>query len=265
MDWDSVLGRQHAALKKAIDDCLADMPTAPIDTADTQQLITSCIFATILQTSAECMDLLEKSASVTCVGGMIRGALESYADLCALIKDESYALCMTATFFNERLRLAKNMRASKGSNPHHQILAEKIDADREFAEMTARLAEMRSLGIRPKGAKDRFAAAGLENIHQSLYWSLSIDAHNNISALQDRHFGEKDGRLQIMVFKDNRPGQLAMYYDALLTIVIDCAFRLHTFLKSPRARYYSQQAGELAKFKKEVFGFETPGITTAGA
>jgi len=69
MDWDSVLGRQHAALKKAIDDCLADMPTAPIDTADTQQLIASCIFATILQTAAECLDLLEKSASVTCVGG----------------------------------------------------------------------------------------------------------------------------------------------------------------------------------------------------
>jgi hypothetical protein len=78
----------------------------------------------------------------------------------------------------------------------------------------------------------------IHNVYESLYWSLSIDAHNNISALRDRHFGEKDGRRQIMVFKDNRPGQLAMYYDALLTIVIDCAGRLHTFLKSPRARYY---------------------------
>jgi hypothetical protein len=259
MDWDSVLGRQHTALKKAIDDCLADMPTAPIDTADTQQLIASCIFATILQTAAECLDLLEKSASVTCVGGMIRGALESYADLCALIKDEHYALCMTATFFKERKRLAKNIRASKGSNPHHETLAKTIDAEKEFGEMTARLAEMRGMGIKPLRNDERFGAAGLAHIYESLYFSLSLDAHNNISALQDRHFGEKDGRLQIMVFKDNRPGQLAMYYDALLTIVIDCAFRLHTFLKSPRARYYSPQAGALAKFKNEVFGFPTPG------
>jgi hypothetical protein len=262
MDWDSVLGRQHAALRKAIDDCLADMPTAPIDTADTQQLIASCIFATILQTAAECMDLLEKSASVTCVGGMIRGALESYADLCALIKDEHYALCMTATFFKERKRLAKNMRASKGSNPHHESLAKTIDAAKEFDEMTARLAEMRGMGIKPLRNNERFAAAGLENVFESLYFSLSLDAHNNITALQDRHFGEKDGRLQIMVFKDNRPGQLAMYYDTLLTIIIDCAARLHMFLKSDRGRYYTQQGVELAKFKKEVFGFETPGITT---
>jgi hypothetical protein len=79
MDWDSerghqVLGHQHAALKKALADCLADMPTAPIDTADTRQLIACCIFATILQTATECVDLMEKSTSVTCVGGMIRGA-----------------------------------------------------------------------------------------------------------------------------------------------------------------------------------------------
>jgi hypothetical protein len=255
MDWDSVLGRQHASLKKAIDDCMADMPTTPLDTADTQQLIASCIFATILQTATECMDLMEKSASVTCVGGMIRGALESYADLCALIKDEHYALCMTATFFKERKRLAKNMRASKGSNPHHESLTKKIDADKEFAEMTARLAEMRGMGIKPLRHDERFAAAGLEHVYESLYWSLSIDAHNNISALQDRHFGEKDGRLQIMVFKDNRPGQLAMYYDALMTIVIDCASRLHAFLKSPRARFYARQGLALAKFKEEVFGF----------
>jgi hypothetical protein len=47
-----------------------------------------------------------------------------------------------------------------------------------------------------------------------------------------------------------------MYYDALLTIVIDCARRLHTLLKSPRVRYYAQQGAALAKFKEEVFGFK---------
>lgn len=270
MDWDSkeghkVLGRQHAALKKALSDCLADMPKTPIDTADTQQLIACCIFATILQTASECVDLMEKSTSVTCVGGMIRGALESYADLCALIKDEHYALCMTATFFKERKRLAKNMRASAGSNPHHETLAKSIDAEKEFTEMTARLAEMRGMGIKPLGVDQRFAAAGLKNMYESLYFSLSLESHNNISVLQDRHFSEKDGRLEITVFKDNRLGQLAMYYDALLTIVIDSATRLHPFLNSPRAEYYARQAVALAHFKKETFGFETPGITTTGA
>jgi hypothetical protein len=258
MDWDSVLGSQHAALKKAIDDCMSDMPSAPLDTADTQQLIASCIFATILQTATECCDLMEKSTSVTCVGGMIRGALESYADLCALINDQNYALRMTATFFKERKRLAKNMRASKGGNPHHESLAKRVDAEKEFAEMTKRLADMRGMGIKPLRNDERFATAGLAQVYESLYWSLSIDAHNNISALQDRHFGEKDGRLQVMVFKDNRPGQLAMYYDALLTIVIDCASRLHAFLKSARAQYYAQQGLKLAKFKQDTFGFQMP-------
>jgi hypothetical protein len=267
MDWNAplgeqTLGRQHDALKKALSECLDDMPTTPIDTADTQQLIACCIFATILQTATECVDLMERATSVTCVGGMVRSSLESYADLCALIKDENYVLRMTATFFSERRRLARNMRASQGSNPHHETLAKTIDANKEFTEMTARLSEMRDMGIRPLRNDERFAAAGLQHIYESLYFSLSLDAHNNITALQDRHFGEKNGRLQIMVFKDNRRGQLAMYYDTLLTVVIDCASRLHAFLKSPRAKHYARQGVELAKFKKETFGFETPGVTT---
>jgi len=58
------------------------------------------VYFTIVHSGAECAGLLAQP-TIT-VGGVLRGILESFADLCALLQSPNYVRRMLATFYDQR-------------------------------------------------------------------------------------------------------------------------------------------------------------------
>jgi Family of unknown function (DUF5677) len=234
--------------KLTLNEALADLPKLKFDD-DSQQLGVAVIYATILQSSGECLVLLETFRSVTAVAGMIRSIVESYADLCALIINPEYVERMIAITYKEKLRLLKHMTRAP-EDPFHKDLAGKIDVPKGQKELTEQLAEYAARGHHPPSNYDRFKSADLIYVFESLYWSLSLQSHNDISSLERRHIRIKNGKPELVLFRNNDPEELTYYFDAILAVVTDSSARTHELLKSERAPHYQTRKDELNALRK---------------
>jgi hypothetical protein len=191
------------------------------------------------------------------IGGMLRSIVESYADLCATINEKDYVKRLIATFYQEKLRLMRNMRRAP-TNAFHEDLAKHFDTDAEQAKVSAELA---ALGVEPLKIHERFAAGGLQEIYESLYWQLCLQGHNNVSALQGRHIRGTSDEYQIVLLQNNRPSEFAMYFDVLSAVLTDCAIRVHGFLDTKVLPRYEKRVLALRAFRDAVHAE----VTTAPA
>src|SRR5271166_5665704 len=101
-----------------------DMRHIRFEKEDPQHLAVVCIYATVVQSTRECVVLL--AHPTVAVGGMIRSIVESYADMCAAIDDSGYVENMLATFYAQSLSLLNNMIRAP-TNPFHGDLGKKLD------------------------------------------------------------------------------------------------------------------------------------------
>jgi hypothetical protein len=232
---------------EVLDDSVRDMSHMLFDKEDAQHSCLATIYATIIQSARDCMIVLSQP-SVTAVGGMLRSIVESYADLCATINDKDYVKRLIATFYQEKLRLMRNMRRAP-TNAFHEDLAKHFDTDAEQVKVSAELA---ALGVEPLKIHERFAAGGLQEIYESLYWQLCLQGHNNVSALQGRHIRGTSDEYQIVLFQNNRPSELAMYFDVLSAVLTDCAIRVHGFLDTKVLPRYEKRVLALRAFRDAV-------------
>jgi hypothetical protein len=232
---------------EVLDDSLRDMRVMLFDKEDAQHSCLATIYATIVQSAHDCMIVLSQP-SVTAIGGMLRSIVESYADLCATINDRDYVKRLLATFYQEKLRLVGNMRRSP-TNAFHEDLAKHFDTDAEQEKVSA---ELTALGVQPLRIHERFAAGGLQEIYESLYWQLCLQGHNNVAALQGRHIRGTSDKYQLVLFQENRPSELAMYFDVLLAVLTDCAIRVHGFLDTKIQSGYEKRVLALRKFRDAV-------------
>ena len=234
-------------LAQAMSEAVADLPALKFND-DPQQLAVAAIYATILQSTDECLLLLNRS-SVTSVGSIIRSMLESFADLCAVIAEPTYVERMLATFEDQKLRLLKNMSRSR-SDEFYKDLAGQLDVEAMKSQVSTALSEYRSRGHQALSNAERFREADLIYIYESLYWHLCLSGHNDISSLERRHIRVSDGSVELIMLRENDLQEVAIYLEALLAIVSDGSLRVHRLVASPRVRHYEQRASELLAFRK---------------
>jgi hypothetical protein len=260
------LAEYHRLTKQAIDESLRDMRVMLFDKEHPQHLNVVCIYATIVQSACECMVLLEKSSSITAVAGMLRSIVESYADLCASIAHPRYVERMIATFYDQKLRLLASMRRSP-DNPFHSDMAKQLDPQAEHTKVTAELAVFKARGQEPLKAHERFGLGDLKHIYESIYWNLCLQGHNDVSTLQRRHLKGEGANLEVVVFRENEPGEIALYFDALSSVLIDCASRIHAFFDTKMRGHYETRSKELQTFREAVHarGIENAAMSPAVA
>jgi hypothetical protein len=258
----SYVERYRALLERMVAQSTEDLDHMAFERASAQHVVLACLYATILQSTKECMLLLTQPTITA--PAVIRTIVEAYADFCALIKDPDHVQRMLSTYYGEQKRHLKSM-IDNPNNPYHGDVARHIDPVARLADVKALLTEAKGRGHEPMTNADRFRWADQKDIHQVYYWLVCLPSHNSITSLESRHVeNHADGRYDLVAVKENTPEQLCGYYDALAGIVADAGQRLHEFLSTTVAPGYAERKEELRRLRVEQFpesgaaGKETP-------
>jgi hypothetical protein len=188
----------------------------------------------------------------------MRSLLEAYADFCALLNDPNYLQSINATLLFERKRLLKAI-ISNPNNPYAVGISRKIDAAGDFKKLSAQLKGQ----VRP-GNDERFTRAKLGDLYQVAYWSLCLDSHNALPALEARHVvAQGEDSFELVLVKPLTPARISEAADYLMGFLVDASAKLHSFLGTGRAAGYEKQRAKLAAFRQEQFPASAPNTTTA--
>jgi hypothetical protein len=200
-------------------------------------IIAEAVYLTIIQSATECTALL--SQPTVTAGGVLRGILESYADLCSLVKSPAYGDRMLATLLKEKVRLADDMLKNPG-NEFHADLAKQLDPATMRTKAKAELDELHDQGCYPLSNFQRLECAGLGDLYKSIYWQLCLDTHNSIQSVQARHLEQTEHGIGLTLFKENTRGEVLKFYDTLVAIVINASYQVHSLVNTGVAPKWEQ-------------------------
>src|ERR1700730_1181210 len=112
--------------------------------------------------------------------------------------------------------------------PYLQGIAQAIDVKTERASLEQELKGIEKQGYKPLRPWQEFEKASLSSEYQSLYWQLCLHAHNNVSALEERHLNKKGDDFEVLFFKEEDPADLVRYFDSVCGLLVDATKTLHS-------------------------------------
>jgi hypothetical protein len=185
------------------------------------------LYATIIEQTDSAVTLITKERW-TGVNHLLRSAFEAHVDLINLANDEAYLDQMMAAYHREWIKFTGE--GVKGENPYLIFFKDNPEALEQLAYHKAELERIRANGP-TLNIFERFEKAGLANEYRSMYNSLCNDTHNNIRALQDRHFrvDEADGLIEVVIFEDVEPHSFAASLDAFIAIINGSSRIIHQY------------------------------------
>jgi hypothetical protein len=181
------------------------MPLITFDPAKRPELYAVTLHASIVQLCGGCL-ALAKTEHTAGIPVLLRSMFEALVDLDNLVSVQSYHERMDAA------NLTQFLKPMKGSatNPLLAGLERRHDIAAAVAQLQAELDGLLARKRGPQDLRQRCIAVGREHEYTSLYALLCLDAHNNVTALIDRHVSEgASQRLQVDAFGDTNPLGLA--------------------------------------------------------
>jgi hypothetical protein len=161
---------------------------------ETCQIYAIALHATIIEQFHSCIAMVEAEAS-TALPNTIRSMLEAVVELENLLTDPSYYQHMEASNLEQIVKLLSHSHL-----PILDGLREKHDVDRLRGQYEAQLGELTKAGFSPLAIWRRFKRADRMDQYNTLYALYCLDAHNNVAALAERHFGSAGDAL--MLFRE---------------------------------------------------------------
>lgn len=235
-------------LQQVANDSLDDAASLRFNKMHPHHLYSVCLYGTIIEITYGCMALIEKEQLST-FPTVFRSLLEAYADFRSCLEDPEYFKSMYASFLKEKLRLIDKVRSTP-ENPYLKDIVQSVDVEADKGALKAEIEGLKGKGHVALGVWDRFSRAGLENEYQSMYWLLCLHAHNNVSALEDRHIEKQDKDYGVVLFKEDDPGDLIRYFDTLSALLIDSTVKIHEFLDTGVANRYQRHLETLDIVRK---------------
>jgi hypothetical protein len=190
---------------RALREVIEAMPLIEFEPSKRPQLYAVTLHASIVQLCGGCL-ALAKTEHTAGIPVLLRSMYEALVDLQNLV---------LVADFHERMdaaNLTQFLKPIKGSatNPLLAGLEKRHDIATITAQYQAELDALIARGRGPQDLRQRCIAVGREHEYTSLYWILCLDAHNNTTALIDRHVSEGESqRLQVDAFGDGNPLGLA--------------------------------------------------------
>jgi hypothetical protein len=242
---DPIISRYQEMLQEILRDAEQDFDHL---TFSAESGVLGAVYLTIMQSAAECAGLLNRP-TIT-VGSVLRGILESFADLCALVQAPSYVRRMLATFYDQKRVLYTDMLRDP-ANPFHADLAQRCDPAAELAHVTRLLELQKADGFMPYSNFERLVCGDLKHEYRSLYWQLCLESHNSISAIEARHVEQTADGVSLGLFKGNGPGELLKYYDSLTSMIIEASLRVHSFVGSQQVAHWQGWQTQLKQWRAQ--------------
>lgn len=216
--------------REIVDSCIEFAGVLKFDKKHPQHLYSVCTYGSILEIATG-INALIASGQITSVPILLRTLLDAYASFRCCIVDPNHFKAMCASFLKEKRRLLSSI-ASNPENPYLKKIAETMDVKATIDELSKELHGIKGQGYEPLAPWAEFQKAELQAEYQSLYWQLCMHAHNDISALEDRHLERKDGDYEVAFFKDAEPDDVIRYVDSTCGLVLDASTRLHSLLET---------------------------------
>ncbi|OYR18269.1 DUF5677 domain-containing protein [Brucella thiophenivorans] len=186
------------------------------------------LYATIIEMTNSAI-ILRKSGVFTGVDVILRTTLEAHVDLINLANDATYMNSMRAVYHKEWIRVTEE--GLKGENQFLAFFKNNVDAEEQLAHHKSELAKCLATSKMLTNF-EKFKMAGMEEIYRSIYNSLCNESHNNIRALNDRHFRQKAEGAEIVIFDQPTKIDLAATLDCFIaTLLLSCEI-LHHYFKS---------------------------------
>jgi hypothetical protein len=248
-----IIARYREMLSEVLRDAFEDVECL---TFTPERGVLAGVYFTIVHSGAECAGLLAQPTITA--GGVLRGILESFADLCALVQSPDYVRRMLATFYDQRRALFADMLRDP-TNPFHADLARRCDPVAQLADVTRLLDIQKTAGFPPYTNFERLTCGDLRHEYRSLYWQLCLESHNSISAIEARHVEQTDEGVSLSLFNGNRPGELLKYYDSLTSIIIEASLKVHSLVSSQQVARWEAWQIELRRWRGEFL----PALETA--
>lgn len=183
----------------------------PVDNNDKVEMIMAALYASIFAFADSAIFLLknEREAGLSAIG---RSTLEAWVDMKNLEKDPQHADNMQASYYYEYIRMLDD--GVTGTNPYSAGFANNPQVTQALTDFKTRLDKLKAQGAKPKtDIKAKFAEVGMLNAYMAIYNTLCSEGHNNIRALQERHFEAANGRIEIVVFKPQRESHMLAMID----------------------------------------------------
>lgn len=200
------------------------------DKENPQHLSVICLYASILEVAGS-INVLVEEKHTTSVPILLRTLLEAFASLRCCCIDPEHFKVMGAGFLVQKRRLLKSALENP-DNPYLKPLARASDLEKDIAEIERQTAELEEKGTKAINIYQEFKKGDLLAEYHSLYWILCMQAHNNVSALEDRHL-EKDGETyEVTMYKEENPADTVRNVDSMCGLLMDASARVHGILET---------------------------------
>jgi len=247
---DLVVRRQVQLLERVVDTCLAETSRFSFRDDPFAQMVALALHGTIIELAHGCGALVQ-STDYMCIPILMRPMVEASVDLANLLEDPAYVKNMEAADHDRFVKLLE--QSLPGKNPYLKGLAGQHDVPEELREREARLAHLEAEGRASMTIFERFRRAKREDEYRSVYPLLCLDAHNNFSALAERHMDERpDGQRTVSFFKLPAVATLRNRLDAVIATVINSALSIHSAFKTGSTAFAplaEERASILAELK----------------
>lgn len=211
-----------------------------------------CLYGTLVEMAGSLVTLIDKKHR-TGVPPVCRAFLEAYVDLKNLYENADYVYHMDARNYEQSIKMLKE--AKKNPNPYLKSISEMENRDEVIQKLEQNLADLKKKGFNPLNVFQRFERANMEDAYHSLYNILSSYAHNNISALVDRHLEINKDDFTVVYYKDEPLEGFLTYLDSMAGLLIDASMKIHDFFKTGSIAEIEKLNQELNGIRSHYSGF----------
>jgi hypothetical protein len=187
------------------------------------QVYAVALHSTVIEQFHSCIAMVEADAA-TALPNTLRSMLEALVELENLLTDATYYQYMEAANLEQMTKLL-----SQSHLPILNGLRDKHDVDALHAEYKKKLDELAEDGYSPLPIWRRFKRADRMDQYNTLYALYCLDAHNNITALAERHINNAGDAVSLFREMDHLAtcNRMATGLEYLIrsSIIIHSAFR----------------------------------------
>lgn len=181
---------------------------------------------TILENSSACFALILNN-HYTAVPILIRNIMEAHIDLLNICKDENYKYILLYIFLNEKIR--ESEFATK-DNPFTTLIYNLPEYKEQLCSYEKEFKELK-LTVKEKHTRIKYRFKSVDKNLYTIYMWLCHRSHNNLDALEERHFNIEENRFELSVFRNAKESELYIYIDAISGILVKSIMTLFEYLQ----------------------------------
>lgn len=218
--------------------------------ADERSRTIIALYCTIIEQVSSQIILL-KANRLAGIEIIYRSTLEAFIDLVNLTKNANYLDNMKAAYSKEMVKLMAEV--VKHDNP---FLPSSEDGGKNAAILSRHkqtLEDFKERGVRPLNVSERFTAAEFGLIYSSAYRALCRESHNNVGALNSRHFRQEDGKFHVVIFKKPDDLDVITILDNITSTLCTAGLFTHDHFKSQGLVELQKKDDELQFRRKSYF------------